>query len=482
MSISKRIELASGIALVAGASVGMAGPSLAITAHADTAHNQDTTVNPSVGDNQTGDAQVTSDKDAYNDVQGDEKQDTNDAKQHSSKAFEYMTPEEGASSWKHKEDWQTEPGTDNTQTDWAIAENANGKTASDTSAKVYGDTSEARFNPGDHDNRKMTSLKWTDRDADGDGEEDKVEGPINPYLGTYFYDGFYPGGYYQNGESVVVSNNNNNNNNNNNSSNNGNNANNLAGANDYYDDGYDDGYYDGYDDDADDYVDGVDVVHGHRHVDNRHQKIVNGSQVGAGNNAQKTDNKTTQIGQNMAGNDIKATATDGRHIVINGGNASGLPGDGNGTYVIRTADGESIVVSNNNNNNNSGNNGNNNNGSNLANNVVHHHGHITENIASGNSKGGTNTATNTSMPNTVSKSGMNGSGNSTTVSNSGANNAMPNTISNSGNVVTADNNGTNVASVALPQTGTDDCDAALATMGGVIMTSLAALGISKKLI
>ena len=152
-------------------------------------------------------------------------------------------------------------------------------------------------------------------------------------------------------------------------------------------------------------------------------------------------------------------------------------------------------------NNNSGNNGNNNNGSNLANNVVHHHhGHIirhyvtkplspstinviskAENIASGNSKGGTNTATNTSMPNTVSKSGMNGSGNSTTVSNSGANNAMPHTISNSGNV-DADNNGTNVASVALPQTGTDDHDAALATMGGVIMTSLAALGIRKKLI
>ena len=95
---------------------------------------------------------------------------------------------------------------------------------------------------------------------------------------------------------------------------------------------------------------------------------------------------------------------------------------------------------------------------------------------------GANSVANTATPNTVSKSSVNGSGNSTTVSTTGANNAMPNTISNSGNVVTADNNGNNVASVALPQTGNDDRDVALATMGGVIMTSLAALGIRKKLI
>ncbi|QNQ83003.1 hypothetical protein FP435_00430 (plasmid) [Lactobacillus sp. PV037] len=159
MSINTKALLSS----VAGAGIALA-PGVTMTAFADE--------NPSVGDNNVTPSGVSKIDDAYKDIQGDSAHDT----KASDMGWENQDPEKAADAWKSKPDEEKEPGTDNTQTDWNIAQNTNGKTASDTSADVYGDSSEARFNPGDKDNNKLTSLGWTDKDKDGDGEEDEVEG------------------------------------------------------------------------------------------------------------------------------------------------------------------------------------------------------------------------------------------------------------------------------------------------------------------
>ncbi|MCR1904181.1 hypothetical protein [Lactobacillus taiwanensis] len=285
MKLSNNVTLAGGalLAASAGAATTLVTPSLNITAHAD--------VNP------------------YGDIQGDQALDTN-TNQHISKAFEYMNPDEAAASWKHKEDWEKEPGTDNTQTDWAIAQNTNGKTSSNTSASVYGDSSEARFNPGDKDNNKMTSLGWTENGSDDS---------------TIIY-------YGDNGSTLIIDNNNNNNNNNNNG-NNSNNSNNL------------------------------------RNNQNA-TKTTNGTNVGtvgkAGNGTPSTTTK--QIGQNIegnVGNNLGVQLKDGKYLF--NGKAAQLEKLSNGTLVVRTADGRTIIVDNNNNNNNN-NNGNNSNNSNNLNN------------------------------------------------------------------------------------------------------------------
>ncbi len=238
MSISKSLQY-SGTALIAAAGgLGVAAsPLMSVVAHADTGESQDINTKPSVGDNQPGTQTVVTDKDAYNDVAGDTAHDTNQA-QHSSIGWEFQSPDQAADSWTHKPDYEIEPGTDNTQTDWNIAENTNGKSASDTSDDVYGDSAEGRFNPGDADPNKMTSMGWTNADKDGDGEEDAVEGPAGVYYvnGVPYYnvngvpvvwDGYYDDG----GGALVVDNNNNNNNSSNNSSNNNNGLNSLNGLN-----------------------------------------------------------------------------------------------------------------------------------------------------------------------------------------------------------------------------------------------------------
>lgn len=232
MSISKNLQL-SGTALIAAAGgLGVAAsPLMSVVAHADTGESQDINTKPSAGDNQPGTQTVVTDKDAYNDVPGDTAHDTNQA-QHSSIGWEFQSPDQAADSWTHKPDYEIEPGTDNTQTDWNIAENTNGKSASDTSDDVYGDSAEGRFNPGDADPNKMTSMGWTNADKDGDGEEDAVEGPAGVYYvnGVPYYNvNGVPvvwDGYDDDNGTLVVDNNNNNNNNNNNSSNNSSNNNN----------------------------------------------------------------------------------------------------------------------------------------------------------------------------------------------------------------------------------------------------------------
>ena len=150
MSISKKMTSFTGAALAAtaGAMVIANTPSLRLVAHADETHDQNVSTDPSVGDNGVNDpTKVSTIDDAYNDIQGDTARDTNQA-QHSSIGWEYQDPNQAADSWKTPDDTKVEPGTDNTQTDWNIATGTNGKSASDTSYDVTGDSSENKFNPG----------------------------------------------------------------------------------------------------------------------------------------------------------------------------------------------------------------------------------------------------------------------------------------------------------------------------------------------
>ena len=342
MRISKNIGLGSS-ALLAAAGLGVAVESPSVIAHADTGHTQNTDKTPSVGDNTTGDNTVKTIDDAYNDIQGDSAHDTS-ASQHTSQSWEYMSPGDAAKDWQHKEDWEKEPGTDNTQTDWAIAQNTNGKTSVDTSADVSGDVATGAFNPGDTDPSKMTSLKWVDRDHDGDGEEEWVEGPDDTYYlynrGTgLVYD--LDGNEVDGSLAALIVNNNNNNNNNNSSNNNSSNNNDMNNALNNS------------------------LMAAHAGAGNGASGSNGSGSAGNGTGSNGQFNNATavkQIGQNIEGNDHNMV---GQPLVINGGNASGLVGDGNGTYVIG-ADGVPILVdnNNNNNNNNNGNNGNNNNGNN----------------------------------------------------------------------------------------------------------------------
>lgn len=335
MRISKNVSLGSAMLAAAGIGVAVETPSINVTAHADTGHTQNTDKTPSAGDNSTGNQTVKTIDDAYEDIQGDTAHDTN-ASQHSSQSWEYMNPDDAAKDWQHKEDWEKEPGTDNTQTDWSIAQNTNGKNSVDTSADVAGDVATGAFNPGDIDSSKMTSLKWVDRDHDGDGEEEWVEGPDDRY---YLYNRSAGSVYDTSGNLVdgslaaIIVDNNNNNNNNNSSNNNSSNNNALNNGN------------------------GVSAAAGKGASAN-----VDGTNGQGANGQFNNANAVKQIGQNIEGNDHNLV---GQPLVINGGNASGLAGDGNGTYVIG-ADGIPVLVdnNNNNNNNNNGNNGNNNNGNN----------------------------------------------------------------------------------------------------------------------
>ncbi|WP_298491150.1 hypothetical protein [uncultured Lactobacillus sp.] len=415
MKISKSTAIAGSALVATAAGVTVAStPLLSVTAHADTS------------------------AEAYVGIQGDAERDTNSS-QHSSKAFEYMTPDEAAATWTHKEDWEKEPGTDNTQTDWAIAQNTNGKTSSDTSSNVFGDSSEARFNPGDVENSKMTSLGWM-KDEDNDGV--KI---IN--LGT-------------NGSDLIVSNNNNN------SSNNSNNSN----------------------------------------VQNNKGK--NTSVGKENNNAEKAKNSqngnfanaVTQIGQNIQNNkDNVINPIAGGKYIINGGNASGVENDGNGTYVIRTADGTLVVSNNNNNNNNNSSNNNSNNGiSSVDDNCKDKNN--TLGIANGESeqKAAPNAtvstgkvATTATVPTTSATASTLNTKPDSTEKNSESISSKTNTpVSSTTSISTTDPTnklnssenstpttiGTATNTGTLPQTSNSQ-DTKVASVGGVLLTSLAAMGI-----
>lgn len=244
MSISRKISTVTGAALASLAGAGslavLQTPSMSLVAHADETHPQDTNTNPSVGDNQPGTNNVSTIDDAYKDIQGDTARDTNQA-QHSSIGWEFQDPNQAADSWKTPDDTKVEPGTDNTQTDWNIATNTNGKSASDTSYDVTGDSSENKFNPG---NAVATSLYSVDKTASVRENWPAIERANMAYddfvaqYGTYWgpvYWGYYNQGYAVpvvagGGSGALVVSNNNNNNNNNNSSNNNNGLNNMLGA------------------------------------------------------------------------------------------------------------------------------------------------------------------------------------------------------------------------------------------------------------
>ena len=489
MRISKNVSLGSAMLAAAGIGVAVETPSINVTAHADTGHTQDTDKTPSVGDNSTGNQTVKTIDDAYNDIQGDTAHDTN-ASQHSSESWEYMNPDDAAKDWQHKEDWEKEPGTDNTQTDWNIAQNTNGKNSVDTSADVSGDVATGAFNPGDTDPSKMTSLNWTDRDRDGDGEEEWVEGPDDRY---YLYNRSTGSVYNADGSLVdsslaaIIVDNNNNNNNNNSSNNNSSNNNALNNGN------------------------GVSANAGN----GTSGAAANaGGTNGQGANGQFNNaNAVKQIGQNIEGNDHNLV---GQPLVINGGNASGLAGDGNGTYVIG-ADGVPVLVdnNNNNNNNNNGNNGNNNNGNNAlaGSNVSANAGANGTNGSSGSTTKNDSNATDASKndvkdpaketnANNASKDASkdaakdakddatkdgqgttataNGSANGNTASSTGTAAPVATTTSavgaTDGSAVPA-----GTASAELPQTGdsTNDVKAASA-IGGIMVAAFSAYGLAKK--
>ncbi len=342
MAISREMQIAGGILAATGAGVAttLIAPQQSVIAHADTnyddaGHTQDTDKTPSAGDNSTGESKVITEADAYKNIEGDTAHDTNDATQHSSKAFEYMTPQEGADSWHHKEDWEKEPGTDNTQTDWNIAMGTNGKTASDSSSDVYGDSSEARFNPADADNGKMSSMGWVDKDGDGDGEADDVEGPnYNAHPSNYVDYSSGDTGYT---DLIIDNNNNNNNNGSNNNSNNDNNGNNLLNS-----------------------LAESRAATNHSGAGSENNTKVGQDQKNSAKKMTQQNPTVTQIGQNIKDNVVGNNI--GKPLVINGGNASGSNA-GNGTHVYKLADG-TLVVDNNNNNNNNGSNNNSNNGNN----------------------------------------------------------------------------------------------------------------------
>ncbi len=348
MSISKNLQL-SGTALIAAAGgLGVAAsPLMSVVAHADTGESQDINTKPSAGDNQPGTQTVVTDKDAYNDVPGDTAHDTNQA-QHSSIGWEFPSPDQAADSWTHKPDYEIEPGTDNTQTDWNIAENTNGKSASDTSDDVYGDSAEGRFNPGDADPNKMTSMGWTNADKDGDGEEDAVEGPAGVYYvnGVPYYNvNGVPvvwDGYDDDNGTLVVDNNNNNNNNNNNSSNNSSNNNN-----------------------------GLNDLNG---LTTNLMQVNTGAGNGSGEN-----NTSSHSGNNQSSSQ---TST-------NGDNKSSS--SSNSQTIIKGLDGldDSLLVDNNNNNNNNNSNNNSNNNNNNSSNL--NSGLLNNNLSNaGNGSGSSN--------------------------------------------------------------------------------------------
>lgn len=249
MSISRNMTSLTGAALAAtaGAMVITNTPSLRLVAHADETHDQNVSVDPSVGDNSVNDpTKVSTIDDAYRDVQGDTARDTNQA-QHSSIGWEYQDPNQAADSWKTPDDTKVEPGTDNTQTDWNIATGTNGKSASDTSYDVTGDSSENKFNPGNinlygasavADKSASVRENWPAIEKANMAYDDFMAqygsywGPV--YWGSYTHGVGYPTayGYYgypgtvvSGGGTTVV----NNNNNNNNSSNNNNGLSSLNG-------------------------------------------------------------------------------------------------------------------------------------------------------------------------------------------------------------------------------------------------------------
>lgn len=245
MSISRNLTTVTGAALasLAGAgSLAVLQTPMGVVAHADETHSQDTNINPSVGDNQPGNANVSTIDDAYKDIQGDTARDTNQS-QHSSIGWEFQDPNQAAESWKTPDDTKVEPGTDNTQTDWNIATNTNGKSASDTSYDVTGDSSENKFNPGNVNLYAASAV--SDKSASVRENWPAIERTNMAYddfiaqYGTYWGPIYW--GYYNQGSPipvaapvaggvggayVVTNNNNNNNNSNNNNANNG--LNNLA--------------------------------------------------------------------------------------------------------------------------------------------------------------------------------------------------------------------------------------------------------------
>lgn len=251
MSISKNITSLTGatLAVAAGGLAVVNTPNMSIVAHADETHDQNVSTDPSVGDNPVQDpTKVSTITDAYNDIQGDTARDTNQM-QHSSIGWEYQDPNQAAESWKAPDDTKVEPGTDNTQTDWNIATGTNGKSASDTSYDVTGDSSENKFNPGNinlygvsavSDKSASVRENWPAIEKANMNYDDFIAnygsywGPIYwgwyshgyPYAIPYAYPG-YGYGYVGGGATTVV-NNNNNNNNNNNSNNNSNNLSSLS--------------------------------------------------------------------------------------------------------------------------------------------------------------------------------------------------------------------------------------------------------------
>ena len=251
MSISKNITSLTGatLAVAAGGLAVVNTPNMSIVAHADETHDQNVSTDPSVGDNPVQDpTKVSTITDAYNDIQGDTARDTNQM-QHSSIGWEYQDPNQAAESWKAPDDTKVEPGTDNTQTDWNIATGTNGKSASDTSYDVTGDSSENKFNPGNinlygvsavSDKSASVRENWPAIERANMNYDDFIAnygsywGPIYwgwyshgyPYAIPYAYPG-YGYGYVGGGATTVV--NNNNNNNNNSSNNNG--LNSLNGLN-----------------------------------------------------------------------------------------------------------------------------------------------------------------------------------------------------------------------------------------------------------
>lgn len=247
MSISRNLTTVTGAALasLAGAgSLAVLQAPMGVVAHADETHSQDTNTNPSVGDNQPGNANVSTIDDAYKDIQGDTSRDTNQS-QHSSIGWEFQDPNQAAESWKTPDDTKVEPGTDNTQTDWNIATNTNGKSASDTSYDVTGDSSENKFNPGNVNLYAANAV--ADKSASVRENWPAIERANMTYddfvaqYGTYWgpvYWGYYNQGYPVpvaapvaggvGGAFVVTNNNNNNNNNSSNNNNDNNGLNNLA--------------------------------------------------------------------------------------------------------------------------------------------------------------------------------------------------------------------------------------------------------------
>lgn len=218
MSFNKKVAVASSvIAAPVTAMATMYTPLLNVVASADSnvspTHEEDTPTNPSVGDNTTKKTQVSTEADAYKNIQNDTERDTS-ASSHDSRAWEYQNPEQAVKSWTHGADADYEQGVDNTQTDWNIATNTNGKTAVDTVKDVYGDTASNMYNPGNVDPNKAVSENYTN------SENNDLKSLLNNLYGYSSYS-----------DPLIVNNNNNNNNSSNENNNNGNNGNNLNSLN-----------------------------------------------------------------------------------------------------------------------------------------------------------------------------------------------------------------------------------------------------------